>query len=111
MSLILDSDDSSPPASPVYDPPAHQSTPNTSTARSQSTREPLSEQTNTTSEYQLILEELRKTSSRLDSFSKTLESVEKRLDSVERMSLDVTSSSDSSFEKKKKSVPLKVRVC
>ena len=60
-----------------------------------------------------ILEELRKTNSRLDTFSDQLEAMDGRLKSVEQMQLNSatpTSSSDSSTSKTKRKVPAKVAV-
>lgn len=62
---------------------------------------------------QLILDEIRKTNSRLDEFGETLKSVQQRLQMVERdlTSMGPSSSADTSMESRKKAkIPLKVRV-
>ena len=76
-------------------------------------RPPLSNATNTVSfQTQLILDEMTKTNTRLDDFGDALKSVVQRLESVENLTFTGPSSSaDSSVEKKKKTVPVKVRVC
>lgn len=62
----------------------------------------------------LILEELKKTNSRLDTFSERLEAFDGRLKSVEHNLINSTtpssSSSDSSASKSKRKVPAKVAV-
>ena len=60
----------------------------------------------------LILEELRKTNSRLETFSEHLEALDGHLKSVEQMQLNsmAPNSSDGSASKAKRKVPAKVAV-
>ena len=81
-------------------------------------RDPLRSVSNTHSSesdtQRLILEELRKTNSRVDTFSEHMESMDGRLKSVEQRQLNSTtpssSTSDGSASKSKRKVPAKVAV-
>ena len=81
-------------------------------------RDPLRSVSNThSSEFdtqRLILEELRKTNSRVDTFSEHMESMDGRFKSVEQRQLNSTtpssSTSDGSASKSKRKVPAKVAV-
>ncbi len=80
--------------------------------QSENRRPSMGDVTNKTlgAETQLILDEIKKTNIRLDSVQESFKDVQNRLQAVETTISLSASSPDSCYEKKKRTVPVKVRV-